>query len=119
MDKLAQPKQQPSPGKEATADPTDIDRSAAGRPSLKRRVKSQGDIPEADFPLLPRRRRTGPPPASATVGRPAEERGVAGATRRTLPLGLPRRSAWPLQNDDEGAVTRQNSESLELSLLHI
>lgn len=105
MDKLAQPKQL-SPEETQGVDLSQADRSAR-RPSLKRRVKSQGDIPGPGFPLLPRRRRTGP--ASATIGRSPEAQEAAGATRRTLLPAVRRRSAWSLQNDDEGLVARQYS----------
>ena len=108
MDKLAQPKQ-PSLGEEPAVDSTDGPNRSTRRPSLKRRVKSQGDIPEPGFPLLPRRRRTGP--ASATIGRSAEERREA--TRRTLPPGVPTRSAWPLKDDGEGTAARQDGRGTE------
>eukprot|EP00903_Cladosiphon_okamuranus_P013945 g12971.t1 len=110
MDKLSQPKQSSlEEEQQGSMDSADIDRSAR-HPSLKRRVKSQGDIPESGFPLLPRRRRTGP--ASATSGRSAQERGTAGATRRTLLPGVPRRSAWPLQDDGVAMNTRRDVEKI-------
>lgn len=109
MGKLAQPKKF-SPDEEQRMDSTHADCSGR-RPSLKRRVKSQGDIPEPGFPLLPRRRMTGP--ASATIGRSVGEREATGATRRVFPPGMPRRGAWPLLHDDGGIVTPQDSGNIE------
>ena len=117
MDKLAQPKlpsleeEQQQQQQQQSMNSADAGRSAR-RPSLKRRVKSQGDIPESGFPLLPRRRRTGPASAATTRVR-AGERVADGATRRTLPPGPPMRSAWPLQEDGRGMVPRRYGGSVE------
>lgn len=104
MDRLARPK----PPVLADVDPT---------PPLdpKRQVKSQGDVPEyaanryqrrtsapPGFPLLERRRSL----ARASWGRVGptvsarEEDAVA---RRTLPHGVPRRTAWPLRETTGGS----------------
>ncbi len=120
--RLARPKQHPQEGQQeqqeervadrVVPDRTPVEHRAARRPSLKRQVKSQGDIPDPDpagatdgrllqrrtsttettgFPsLLPHRRdpgrglwrRAAGPGSGATAARPGEEGAAAAATGR-------------------------------------
>lgn len=116
VDKLSQPKKQQlhhPPEEERHTLPRDYHTTC--RPTLKRQVKSQGDIPDSaddagdrchhpqrrtsapvpgggGFPSLPRARRRRLEPAAAVRG--------AAWQRTTLPRG--RKSAWPPLDDEDG-----------------